>query len=65
MPVKLKVSPKTISKAKPKATAPINPSSDTPDILPIRTGHCPSLKGLSRLTCELGGGYEYVINSAS
>jgi hypothetical protein len=61
MPVKSKVSTKTISNAKPKVTPPIAPSSDTPDILPLRTGHCPSLKGLSRLTYELGGGTDDAI----
>lgn len=61
MPVKSKVPPKTISKAQPKVTPSSTPSSDTPDILPIRTGHCPSLKGLSRLTYELGGGSDDAI----
>ena len=56
MPVKSKVLPKTISKAQPKVTPPNTTSSDTPDVLPVRTGQCPSLKGLSRLTYELGGG---------
>lgn len=55
MPVTFKALPKTISKAQPKVTPPYAPSSDAHDILSIRSGHCPSLKGLSRLSYELGG----------
>ena len=61
MPVKSKVPPKTISKAQPKVTPPNTPASDLPDILPLRTGHCPSLKGLSKLSYELGGGSDEII----
>ena len=61
MPVKSKATTKTISKAQPKVTPPNTPSSNTPEIHPLRTGHCPSLKGLSRLTYELGGGTDDAI----
>lgn len=61
MPVKSEATPETISKAQPKVTPPNTSSSDAPDILSIRTGHCPNLKGLRRPTYELGGGPDEVI----
>lgn len=50
----MKPSPRKSTPSKPKTTRPRKTSSDTPDITPIRTATCPTLKGTSTLTYQLG-----------